>query len=104
MPQSYPPHDIIVVYVGGENAMQFMYVNKWTDPALVLDPGAHMIDSFHQYNSIGFSSFLPSPPEREGVFLCALFMFYWYFYNSWRINRTAKIPPKGTVWIEDAEI
>lgn len=68
-----PPTDIFIVYIDGEAAAQLVDVNEWTELALGLEPGPHVVNFSYQYNPFEVADLPPSPPTREGkylVFLC----------------------------------
>jgi len=62
-----PPRDIFIVFVDGEVAAQLVDVNEWTELALGLEPGPHVIDFSYQYNPFDVAVLPPSPPTREGA-------------------------------------
>ena len=62
-----PPRDIVSIYIDNESAAQLVDINEWTDVALGLSPGSHVINFSYQYNIFGISPLPESPPGRLGA-------------------------------------
>lgn len=63
-----PPNDIFFVYVDGEVGQTVTGVFNWTEVAVLLSPGPHVIEFSYQYDTFGVDPLPPSPPQREGEF------------------------------------
>ena len=59
-----PPRDVFAIYIDGANGVQYLDVREWTEVAIDIPPGRHVIDFSYMYNVFSVDSL---PPPHSGV-------------------------------------